>query len=199
MTISDLAYSIALRLDRDDDKDFVRDLVSSIYRVKADIVKQDHAKYQYVDGLYDTIFMPLQLVEDCGNCRILRSEFPVPRAVRFLFSPPFTTIMTPDNKSKLEYIVEEQVELIKIDRIKSKLKWYYEVGEYIQIINTKLLDRIRIKAVFEDYDEVSKLECLTCRPESMWLPGDLGTQIFDRINLEYSKSLQPDVHRHKLE
>lgn len=172
MTLDEIAYNL-LNLVRggrssNDENISLSQLKFNIKHYRAMLIRRDYARNGYVSKTIEQDLGCLDLVRvDASKCcdlpptcPVYRTNSKMPKTVRFNFRDAFTFIGKPDGTAAIPRVEPYEVEYLHYDKYTNANTKYYVIDEYIYVYNPKGLEKINVRGVFEDPEEVYKFN--TC-------------------------------------
>ena len=172
MTLDEIAYNL-LNLVRggrssNDENISLSQLKFNIKHYRAMLIRRDYARNGYVSRTIEQDLGCLGLIRvDASKCCDLPPTCPVyrtnekmPRTVRFNFRDAITYIGKPDGTGTIPRVEPYEVEYLAYDKYTANTTKYYVIDEYIYVYNPKGLEKINVRGVFEDPEDVYRFH--TC-------------------------------------
>lgn len=172
MTLDEIAYNL-LNLVRggrssNDENISLSQIKFNIRHYRAMLIRRDYARNGYVSRTIEQDLGCLDLVKvdasKCcdlpATCPVYRTHAKMPRTVRFNFKDAITFIGKPDGTGTIPRVEPFEVEYLMHDKYTKGTTKYYVIDEYIYVYNPKGLEKINVRGVFEDPEEVFKFK--TC-------------------------------------
>ena len=185
MTLNEMAYNL-LNLMRggrssNDEHISLSQIKFNIKHYRAMFIRRDYARNNYVSKTIEQDLGCIDLEKvDASKCCDLPPTCPVyrttrkmPKTVRFNFTDAFTFIGKPNGTGTIPRIEPYEVEWLEYDKYTKGHSKYYVIDEYIYIYNPKGLEKINVRGVFEDPEEVFNFkDCDTgpCYDDNMDYP-----------------------------
>ena len=185
MTLNEMAYNL-LNLMRggrssNDEHISLSQIKFNIKHYRAMFIRRDYARNNYVSKTIEQDLGCIDLEKvDASKCCDLPETCPVyrttrkmPKTVRFNFTDAFTFIGKPNGTGTIPRVEPYEVEWLEYDKYTKGHSKYYVIDEYIYIYNPKGLEKINVRGVFEDPEEVFNFkDCDTgpCYDDNMDYP-----------------------------
>ena len=90
------------------------------------------------------------------GCTIYRTNRRMPKTVRFNLTDAFTFIGKVNGADTIPKMEPYELEWIPYDKYTSRLTRYYVIDEYIYVYEPNGMEKINVRGVFEDPEEVGK-------------------------------------------
>ena len=134
----------------------------NIQHYRAMFILRDYARNAYVSKTIEQDLGCLNLIQvdatKCCDlpptCPVWRTERKMPKAVRFNFRDAFTFIGKPDGMSAIPRVEPHEIQWLEYEKYTKGLTRYYVIDEYIYLYNPKGLEKINVRGVFENPEEV---------------------------------------------
>ena len=202
--LKEVVYAISSILKKEDDSNFLNELVFHVYNVRAKLLKERVEKYGMSVDLTQTIDVPLKKSSfeelslfSCmdSECIIMSSYVPMPSTIRNSDNLPYTAV-TLANGLSLEHINPETLPLIVYSKYTGGMARYMLVNNYLAIVLPKganLLKWVRIKDIFEYPNLLSSKQfgfenCINCGislDDIFPMPADMIDTLIDMIVVKY--------------
>lgn len=201
MTVSEIQYLIASRLNKDETPEFLNSLLPSIYGTYAQLIRRNHQKYGNQIYFERSVDIPLEesdLIDDCdvSGCLILRTTVDLPDTIRFDFQPPYNKV-TAQNKGfgtrpvVFDWTTPENFSYQLYLPYVGNEPRYTVINDRIYILNNKLIDHINVRAAWARPDQLKTLGCIDCNEEDLTIPDDIGKEIISILLKEEFGGLLP--------
>ncbi len=186
-----LAESIAMILNKENDVVFKEKLKFDIKTLRSLFVSQDTVKNIVDSRLIQSIVLDLEEVDmslTCDinvNCKVLRTVNKIPTPIRLKATSPFTYVGDLDGNGMSMTKVEDW-DLTDFSKYRSTVPIYDYFNDYIYIKKGKIREFLLIKGIFENPEDLKKC-CSTSEnvanfeSDTYPLPLDLAARIKDTI------------------
>jgi hypothetical protein len=166
--------------------------IINYYRVK--LIDQDINKGKYLSQYYVQTLGKVKLIKtsktECGlgdcdlNDFVLRTEIPIPKAVDTNSQNLITYVGTVDGNKSYQRTSFQSVKFDSFSKYTGRNTKYYELGEYLYIVNpsSNSLKYITITGVFEDPLKVNEFKSIGC--------DDSSDYCFNPFDIEYPLSMK---------
>ncbi len=197
MTVKEIQYQIASRLNRDDNEEFLNSLIPSIYGNYARLLRQRRQRGSYLFQLersFDVRLVKDDLMDICNipGCVVLRSEKKIPRSIEIEKQKPYK-ISTIDKRNSFDFTTPEQFEFIRYNKHTSRELRYFYINDYIYVVNSQVLKWINIRAQFENPELLQQFtNCVNCEVYNTEIPNELAPLIIRAIIETEFDILQPE-------
>lgn len=170
MTVGEIAKIKATQQGRENDLVYQELLKNQIISLNSVLIKQSYEKTGFLNQTWiQTVkCIPLKLVCDSDLPeQTLRTIDKVPKPLQ-LKRDPFIAVynnIVSKNRVQLSYLTPEQLPGIIYRRFTSQSLYYTWENDYIYIIGSKLLEKISVRAIFDNpftLSQFAKTQCADC-------------------------------------
>ena len=194
MTLDEIAYNL-LNLIRggqsNQDESISLDQIKfNVRHYRAMFIRRDFARNGYISNHIeqDLGCVDLKIIDGSKCCnlpvgtKVLRTEKPLPRALRLNFQSALTYIGDVTGTKTIPLINSNTIQFLAYDTYTKGRYKAYMIGDYLYIHNADGIDTINIRGVFENPEEVSEFsQCGKQDPDT----GEHYTECFDPSNDAY--------------
>lgn len=197
-TLAKLRYNL-LNLKsggRDSDDDWLspRQVDYIISYTRSILIRRDYEKKRFVDPnlIQDLGCVEMELIDsaECcdveSGCQLLRSVLPIPNFIQVHNGNLATYVGLVDKKTNIDLIPIARSRWINNNKYTKGLRRAYFLGQYLYVINDKMLEYVNVRGVFDDPVEAAKFNHCTGEPcftddsdypVSAWMIGAMTSMI----------------------
>jgi hypothetical protein len=204
MTVDQIKYIVASRLNRDTDEEYVESLVPLIYGLRSRLIRQQFQKYEsqiYFERSFNVGLELASEYDNCGlesDCSVMRTTMTIPTPVRFEYRPVFNRVADADKRHTLSFTTPEQYEYLRnLIGTNERDLWYFWINNRIVIPNNKLIKEINVRGVFARPDQLVKFNCTNCLDTEVDIQEDIAMTIVE-VLLNENRLQLPDVNNGQL-
>lgn len=208
MTLDELAYNILnlLRAGRtsNDEHISLSQIKFNIKHYRAMFIRRDFARNGLITRHLEQDLGCLEMIKvDASkccdlqiDCPIYRSKLPIPRTVRLNFREAITYTGAVNGTQRIPMVEPYEVDYLQYDKFTKNNPKVFMIEDYMYLYNPSGIEKLNVRGIFEDPEELSKYGCGTgsCYDSSSPypLPADMVAAISSGlINGELKLLLSP--------
>ena len=170
MTLNEIAYNL-LNLVRggrsNHDEHISLDQIKfNIKHYRTVFIRRDYAKNGFSSrhteqnlGCVDLI--PVDATQCCqlpSDCAVYRSVKKIPKTVRYNFEEAITYVGDITGTNTIPMVNSNMIQFLPFDKYTNKKYKAYMIGDYLYIYNAEGLEKINVRGVFENPEDVSRFD-----------------------------------------
>ena len=167
MEIKKVVDGIAGIFEKKYDHVFKQEIRDLVIIARAEAMRQHMDKHNVIPASFVSQINSLKIkkvsASECSLsedlCTVYRTELKIPKPIRLKNQPiSFTYVGPIDNHYPFGYLPDPSDILFRLkDKFAKRSQYYTYLNEYIYLLNTEDVDKIKIRGPFSDLDTIGKL------------------------------------------
>lgn len=171
MTLNEIAYNI-LNLYRggrsnNNEQISLTQIMFNVKHYRAMLARRDFERNGMISRHLEQEIKCMKLISVdasrcCGlpvHCKVVRTEQPLPRAIRFNRREAITHISDVTGLNTLPLVDVQTVQFLPFDRFTKNQRKAYILQDHLYIYQPDGIEQVNIRGIFEDPEELAKYDC----------------------------------------